>query len=617
MRILSWNINGIRTLPKYHPWNTFGSCEGILDALEADIICFQEMKSSRAMLPRDVALPGPYHSFFSFPANKGGYSGVAVYTNSRKVTPLKAEEGLSGILQPKPPLLAAERVSPTYPRADEFDMYSGEDDAPPGTLEELDTEGRALVLDFGLFVLINVYCPAETSDARLPYKMNFHLLLQERVRRLIEEEQREVIVLGDINVSATPLDHGDGHLPSTAAVYWDHPPRDWFRKWLAPNGPMVDAIRTFWPERKGMYTCWNTKLQARETNYGARIDYVLVTKGLLPWVKHGDIQPSLKGSDHCPIYIDLHDELVLETGETVKLRDAMRQDQATQLPRLAAKYWDELAGKQTMLSAFFGKRKDPAEEKASEGSSQAEVSALSKSASCTPPVDNTPTESFQDRGPSPAKFKASIAQPRPSTSTKRKPSDKACSSGSNKKSRPEAGQAKIAAFFGKPPTAKSKSKSASKAKEVIVIDEDEDHVPVDGDDSRSRETNSESQIDADYSFACELSTSQIDLVEHSEITSSTAQEDGKRAWSSIFAPVRPPLCTVHKEPTRLLKVNKPGPNKGKTFYACSRPVGPGYDKGRGERLREEVNHEYRCNFFKWASEVKKEARQAKTSDIPR
>ena len=98
------------------------------------------------------------------------------------------------------------------------------------------------------------------------------------------------------------------------------------------------------------------KLQARETNYGARIDYVLVTRGLLPWIKHGDIQPSLRGSDHCPVYVDLHDELTLDSGETIRLSDAMKQKEGMQPPRIAAKYWEELAGKQTMLSSFFGKR---------------------------------------------------------------------------------------------------------------------------------------------------------------------------------------------------------------------------------------------------------------------
>jgi len=72
----------------------------------------------------------------------------------------------------------------------------------------------------------------------------------------------------------------------------------------------------------------------------------------------------------------------------------------------------------------------------------------------------------------------------------------------------------------------------------------------------------------------------------------------------------PPLCTVHREPSKEFRVNKPGPNKGKTFYLCARPVGPGYDKGRHERRREEVDHQYKCNFFMWASDAKRAAAAA-------
>lgn len=220
------------------------------------------MKSSRPTLQRDAALPGHYHSFFSFPVNKSGYSGVAVYTNASKATPLRAEEGLAGF-QPKPPLSEDERVSPSYPKPHHINFYSDEQTDVPPSLDDLESEGRALVLDLGLFVLINVYCPAETTETRLPYKMNFHLLLQERVRKLVEEEGRDVMVLGDINVAATPLDHAEGNLPSHTVDWYEHPAREWMRKWLAPNGPMVDAIRTFWPDRKGMFTC---KLSLADAN---------------------------------------------------------------------------------------------------------------------------------------------------------------------------------------------------------------------------------------------------------------------------------------------------------------------------------------------------------------
>ena len=212
------------------------------------------MKTSRSNLSCSVAVPDHFDAFFSFPQNKGGYSGVAIYVDSRTVTPLRAEEGLSGILQPKPPLTSDERISRSYPCAHEMELMLDEQGSIPSDLTALDAEGRALVVDFGLFVLINIYCPNETSDTRLPFKMNFHFMLQERVRKLIDEG-REVVVVGDINICATPLDHCDGHLASNAVTFHDHPARAWFHRWLSPIGCMTDAVRIFWPGRKGMYTC--------------------------------------------------------------------------------------------------------------------------------------------------------------------------------------------------------------------------------------------------------------------------------------------------------------------------------------------------------------------------
>lgn len=213
-----------------------------------------EMKSSRSALPRDVAIPGKFDSFFSFPTAKGGYSGVAVYTDSTCAVPMKAEEGLSGRLQPKPPLSTDERVSPVFPSVSDIEPFPDEQGNVIATFDALDSEGRGLIIDFGLFVLINVYCPNETSDARLSFKMNYHLMLQERVR-LLMQEGREVIVVGDLNICATPFDHCDGHLPSTVQTFYEHPARSWFQTWLDPIGPMIDVVRTYWPDRKGLYTC--------------------------------------------------------------------------------------------------------------------------------------------------------------------------------------------------------------------------------------------------------------------------------------------------------------------------------------------------------------------------
>ena len=215
------------------------------------------MKITRQTLDRSLALPESYNAFFSLPIVKGGYSGVSVYSKSSVAVPQKVEEGLSGRLQSglKPPLSPEERISQRLPQAHEMDLMEDEVSNSHNDLLELDKEGRAIMLDFGLFVLINVYCPNETSDSRLPYKVNFHLLLQERVRLLVEVDKREVIVVGDINVCAAPIDHCDGELPSNKEEFWAHPARKWLHEWLHPIGPMVDVVRNCWPERKGMFTC--------------------------------------------------------------------------------------------------------------------------------------------------------------------------------------------------------------------------------------------------------------------------------------------------------------------------------------------------------------------------
>jgi AP endonuclease 2 len=227
------------------------------------------MKSCRANTERNVAVPGVYDAFLSYPTSRGGYSGVGVFTNSANAMPLKAQEGLSGQLPYKPLLPPEESVFTTKLFAGGMALYGDEEGNRPLDLVNLDNEGRALMLDFGLFVLINVYCPNETSDARLPFKMNYHLMLEERVRKLVEEG-RQVMVVGDMNICATPLDHCDGHLPSSAATFWNHPARAWFHNWLEPEGMMVDVLRRFWPDRKGMYTGAPSRFRSQSSYANSR-----------------------------------------------------------------------------------------------------------------------------------------------------------------------------------------------------------------------------------------------------------------------------------------------------------------------------------------------------------
>ena len=230
-----------------------------------------EVKSSRQALPRSIALPPSYDSFFSFPVRKTGYSGVATYTRRSTLVPNKAEEGLTGLIQPKPPLTTEERISsdrgyPSYLTLNLDDDLADEDELD---FKELDSEGRAVVVDVGLFVLINVYCPntGTGTDEREKFKRNYHKLLEARVDALIKEG-REVMVVGDLNACAAVQDHCEGPLLVARGLteglqgdegFWGVDRRGYIRDWLMDSegsgGCMVDIVRRFWPTRKGMYTC--------------------------------------------------------------------------------------------------------------------------------------------------------------------------------------------------------------------------------------------------------------------------------------------------------------------------------------------------------------------------
>ncbi|KZT53397.1 DNase I-like protein [Calocera cornea HHB12733] len=597
MRILTWNINGVRTLNQYHPWFTLKTFEAMLENedIKSDIFCFQEMKIARTAIDRSIAVPGCYDAFFSLPLgrSKGGYSGVGVYTDSRTVIPLKAEEGLSGLLQPKPSLSEEERVSHHYPSAHLLDLIPDDKGHIPCDLLELDNEGRALVLDFGLFVLINTYCPAEASEGRLPFKINFHNMLRERVRILVEEEGREVIVLGDINICSQPIDHCDGQLQSRRSVWWDHPPRVWLRDWLKPNGKLTDLTRRFWPERTGMFTCWNTLIDARTANYGSRIDYILCTDGLLPWIKHSDVLQKVQGSDHCPVYVDLHDEITLPDGTVRRLQDAMQFDPTRELPRISARHWDEFSNKQPLLSTFFGRKPidSPVKGRRSQSppSQEREISEVLETPIDTPPPPGAQTYPASgvltgDTAPLPPKLVAQVVSLRPKSPTKFFSQSKSKGKTSDKK--PKNGQMKLSSFFGSKAVTEPPPASASQST-----------------DSSSNRTISQST---------QQSTSGVGDVEDDEdwakiISQSESSGSSKAAWSSLLSRPTAPKCSGHGIPAKEFTVNKPGPNKGKHFYLCSLPVGTGYDSGHSKRLREEVNPEYRCNFFMWASDVKKRA----------
>lgn len=166
-------------------------------------------------------------------------------------------------------------------------------------------------------------------------------MLTERVYAFIAAG-REVMLVGDMNVVASVHDHCEGTLVPQDRFH-AHPARQWFRDLLTPSGPLHDTTRHFHPHREKMYTCWNTLIDARPANYGTRLDYILVTSGLMPWIKHADIQPHIYGSDHCPVYVDFFESRVCE-GKEVHLKEVMHAEQQS-VSRLAASQMDAFSRK--------------------------------------------------------------------------------------------------------------------------------------------------------------------------------------------------------------------------------------------------------------------------------
>ncbi|KAF8935213.1 Class II abasic (AP) endonuclease [Dissophora ornata] len=352
----------------------------ILDYLDADVICLQETKITRSKLDTDLALVPGYDSYWSFHRTKSGYSGVAIYVKDH-IKLLAAEEGISGVLSGNfnlPDASFASNSSSSAKRAafESIDLIKKRVGGYPNVesdgvaaltrFQELDNEGRGIVLDFGFFVLFNLYCPNETDETRLPFKMDYYHLLEARVRELIQEG-REVIVMGDMNAIPTELDHCDPakwKKESGEDDFTNTLPRRWFNSFLAPSGPLTDLFRVFHKDEPGAFTCWNTKINARPSNYGTRLDYILVTSGLLPWFKSCDRKPNVVGSDHCPVVAEMFTELALEKLEgrqdqdrqkTQRLQDILDSYGGTSDHSLAARFFDEFSGKQQKLSAFFKK----------------------------------------------------------------------------------------------------------------------------------------------------------------------------------------------------------------------------------------------------------------------
>jgi exodeoxyribonuclease III len=257
MRIVSWNVNGLRACAN----------KGFADFLQssrADVVGVQEVRAFAAQLPAEVRQPRGWFSQFA-PAERAGYSGVAIYSRRR---PDRVETELG--------------------------------DA------RFDVEGRLAIAHFGRLAVATVYFPKgsgkDRDNSRVPYKLAFYRALFERLQSL--RRRGPVFVLGDYNTAHTELDLA--HPKSNAKTSGFLPEeRAELSRWL--NAGWVDTFRALHPAEAGHYTWWRQWGGAREKNVGWRIDYVLASPSAAKRVSDAFIWPDVMGSDHCPIGVDVEE----------------------------------------------------------------------------------------------------------------------------------------------------------------------------------------------------------------------------------------------------------------------------------------------------------------------
>ncbi|ORZ36319.1 Endonuclease/exonuclease/phosphatase [Catenaria anguillulae PL171] len=282
-----------------------------MQALDCSILCVQEAKLPRSQLTSCAIdwsflsqSPPTHDAFFSFcrkapsqQAQRIGYSGVATFSDIA-IPAAASQDGLTS---------ATPDLHESRPTSSISHLAPPHDTVP---LASLDAEGRSIITDLGAFVLINVYCPNDPGDdpQRLAYKLAFHHLVTATIAQLrTSRPPREIMLVGDLNVTHQPIDHCDPCVSDEQ--FASRPARRWLTHLLATY-QLVDVYRTLHPKTPG-FTCWNTVINARRSDYGTRIDYVLVSPGLAELVVGADRMPHVYGSDHCPVYVDLKCEGML------------------------------------------------------------------------------------------------------------------------------------------------------------------------------------------------------------------------------------------------------------------------------------------------------------------
>lgn len=254
VKICSWNVNGLRATIKS------GNLQAWLEASRPDIVGMQEVKALPAQVPDEPWTAMGYRCWWH-PALRAGYSGALLLS---KEEPLDVRLGLG--------------------------------------IERFDAEGRVIEADYPGYTVITSYYPnAGRGLDRLEFKLDFYAAFLDRVNHL-RDTGRHLVFMGDFNIAHTEMDlarpeealKGTGFLPVE---------REWITRII--DAGYVDTFRALHPDARDQYSYWDAWRERRARNIGWRIDYVFVSRELLPRVRRAFIQQEVMGSDHCPVGIEL------------------------------------------------------------------------------------------------------------------------------------------------------------------------------------------------------------------------------------------------------------------------------------------------------------------------
>jgi exodeoxyribonuclease-3 len=263
MKIISWNVNGIRAVHKKALFLPF------IEKYKPDILCLQETKAEQGQAVIDL----PAYEEYWNSATKKGYSGTAIFTKEK---PLAVFNGLPEEIIKKYALTADDYGDPT-------------------------TEGRVIAAEYEKFYVVTVYTPNAKDDlSRIPLRhKHWDPAFLAYVKEL--EKTKPVIFCGDLNVAHTPDDLARPKQNEGLKGYTKEE-REGFQAFV--DAGFVDTFRVF-HKGNGHYSWWSHFANARERNVGWRIDYILVSESLKSKVKSAEILPEVLGSDHCPVLADL------------------------------------------------------------------------------------------------------------------------------------------------------------------------------------------------------------------------------------------------------------------------------------------------------------------------